>query len=428
MLKKIKKIIAQYKTMSKTHTNKTKKFSLNEDKTQQNHNDLCPRYECEFTENSSKAGSNSKSTLNSFNKFNKFSKKSIEFFPSKINIDEGPILSKRKYTLEPQHFIRDFVPKIKPLEVNLVPSKLRLNHKGFRDLKINSNRILIQTNNLFRSCPNSSESECEVEEGNREIFDDNSFQEVNENILIFKFPPKSPHRSLKMTRKYLNKMKDQKEKIPKVLSKSNCRVEKYDSQVRFDSSGDEIGLFEEVYSDSEGDEKLGLRYKEKVGVEKKREIEEVIDDGNIELTKNNDNNRNFSSENYSIEEDNNNFQVKSIDNICNDEEEIKTNDLTKFRSTIQYNKNSQLKDEHQLDKITEENYELSNDLSGKKYYSNSSLKQKKFSDCCISNKNYLAKTMQFNGSNKDVKNRRARGLSFSILDILRKGVKFNEDK
>ena len=64
-------------------------------------------------------------------------KKSIKSFPSKIFLDElKHNIPKRKYTLEPSLCIKDFVPHPKPLEIHFVPSKLRLNTKGFKDFKI----------------------------------------------------------------------------------------------------------------------------------------------------------------------------------------------------------------------------------------------------------------------------------------------------
>ena len=41
----------------------------------------------------------------------------------------------RKYTIEPKIFRKEFVPVLKPIEIHLVPSKLRLNEVGFKHHK-----------------------------------------------------------------------------------------------------------------------------------------------------------------------------------------------------------------------------------------------------------------------------------------------------
>ena len=89
------------------------------------------------------------------------SKKSITSFPSKIFLDDSKNnIPKRKYTLEPSLCIKDFVPHPKPLEIHFVPSKLRLNTKGFKDFKINqSNQILLDSNKYYISCPESENSD-----------------------------------------------------------------------------------------------------------------------------------------------------------------------------------------------------------------------------------------------------------------------------
>ena len=89
-----------------------------------------------------------------------------------------------------EELVKDFVPQLKPIEVHLVPSKLRLNKKGFKDLKCNKdNKILLMSNNYFISCPNSEEEE----EEESEI--DFSPQKNNKN------------EDIKSTRKNLHKMK-----------------------------------------------------------------------------------------------------------------------------------------------------------------------------------------------------------------------------
>lgn len=125
-------------------------------------------------------------------------KKSITCFPSKIFLEEpNSNMRKRKYTLEPSLEIQNFVPHPKPLEIHFVPSKLRLNKKGFKDLKINqSNKVLIESNNYYISCPGSDNSDSSDE-------DDQYLNLRNKN-------------TMKDMRKDMTK---QKKSIPKVLSK-----------------------------------------------------------------------------------------------------------------------------------------------------------------------------------------------------------------
>ena len=79
-------------------------------------------------------------------------KKSIDFFPKQMSIDipEETKFRQRRYTLEKNIKIKDFVPQIKPIKVYVVPSKFRLNKIGFKDLKCNkNNKILLNANILF---------------------------------------------------------------------------------------------------------------------------------------------------------------------------------------------------------------------------------------------------------------------------------------
>lgn len=87
-------------------------------------------------------------------------KKVSNTFPSKMFIEESPLVQ-RKFSLEPFNF---YAPQIKPLEIRLTPSKLRLNTKGFKDLKINQeNQILLECNNYYISCPENETSESDTE-------------------------------------------------------------------------------------------------------------------------------------------------------------------------------------------------------------------------------------------------------------------------
>ena len=159
----------------------------------------------------------------SIDDFNKVLKKSIGFFPKKIYIEKPEEVEKnlnnRKYSMEEHLIIKDFVPQLRPIEIHLVPSKLRLNKKGFRDLKCNKdNKILLMSNNYFISCPNSEE-------------------ESDICLSPAKTSPIDKNANIKKTRKILQKMKSGS--LPKVLSRnlieSNCKLYKDDLKIEFDS-------------------------------------------------------------------------------------------------------------------------------------------------------------------------------------------------
>ena len=125
------------------------------------------------------------------------SKKSITSFPSKIFLDDSKNnIPKRKYTLEPSLCIQDFVPHPKPLEIHFVPSKLRLNTKGFKDFKINqSNQILLDSNKYYISCPESENSDSSDSDEYINLKSKNTMKDMRKNMMI------------------------EKKNIPKVLSK-----------------------------------------------------------------------------------------------------------------------------------------------------------------------------------------------------------------
>jgi len=93
---------------------------------------------------------------------------SFDFSPKEINIkeieDDEPNI-KRKYTIENYISINGFVPKLKPKERRIIPSKLLLNKKGINN---NKNNILLNINKNFISCPNSEqEDESEYNSSNK---------------------------------------------------------------------------------------------------------------------------------------------------------------------------------------------------------------------------------------------------------------------
>ena len=162
----------------------------------------------------------------SIDNLNKNFKKSLGFFTKKNlymeNIDSNlDNQIKRKYSMEEKLVIKkNFVPQLKPIEIHLVPSKLRLNKKGFKDLKCNKdNKILLMSNNYFISCPNSEE------------------EEEEESEIDFEPETNKKDEDIKSTRKNLQKMKSGN--LPKVLSRNliepNCKIFKEEMKIDYDS-------------------------------------------------------------------------------------------------------------------------------------------------------------------------------------------------
>lgn len=87
---------------------------------------------------------------NSIEEINKDFKKSMGFFSKKSYIEKPEQDNKkRKYSFDEKSIIKNFVPKIKPININLVPSKLILNKSPLKS----------PSNISFCSCPNSEEDE-----------------------------------------------------------------------------------------------------------------------------------------------------------------------------------------------------------------------------------------------------------------------------
>ena len=155
-------------------------------------------------------------------------KRSLGFLSKKNlymeDIDTNIYDKKRKYTMEEKLVIKkDFVPQLRPIEIHLVPSKLRLNKKGFKDLKCNKdNKILLMSNNYFISCPNSEE------------------EEEEESEIDFSPKKKSNKENIKSTRKILHKMKSGT--LPKVLSRNliepSCNIFKEEMKIDYESEKD----------------------------------------------------------------------------------------------------------------------------------------------------------------------------------------------
>ena len=180
----------------------------------------------ETYESSQKCKTDYSEKKSSFDILTKNFKKSLGFF-SKNKLYMEDIDSnintnlKRKYSLEEKLLLKkDFVPQLKPIEIHLVPSKLRLNKKGFKDLKCNKdNKILLMSNNYFISCPNSEE------------------EEEEESDIEFSPQKKNKNEDIKSTRKNLHKMKSGS--LPKVLSRNLLETNlKLKEEMKFDYDSD----------------------------------------------------------------------------------------------------------------------------------------------------------------------------------------------
>jgi hypothetical protein len=188
-------------------------------------------------------------------------KKSIEFFPKKIYIEELNESEEvqRKYTIENKLEIKDFVPKLKPIEIHLIPSKLRLNKKGIKDYKRNkNNKILLNSKKYFISCPNSEDEESENYSSSKEIIKELCIKDdLNDS-------------DINLTRRNLQKTKNKN--MPKVHSKNEVVSKgKYENELNLDNSSDS-----DLYDIDEIDNYCLLEYdgKEENKKEKKENEEE----------------------------------------------------------------------------------------------------------------------------------------------------------
>ena len=136
-------------------------------------------------------------------------KRSVDFFPKQMDLEQiqEEDITKRRNTISKFGKIKNFVPQLKPIKIDLVPSKLRLNRIGFKDLKCNkNNKILLYANKYFISCPNIQD-----EEDNEEIENLYLSNEIN---------TENKKEDMHQTRKNLLKVKN-KNNIPKVCSVNN---------------------------------------------------------------------------------------------------------------------------------------------------------------------------------------------------------------
>ena len=169
-------------------------------------------------------------------------KKSFDHFPKNMEIeDPNSTIIKRKYTMEVGNSasIKNFVPRLKPIEIHIVPSKLRLNKKGFKDLKRNKdNKILLNINKYYISCPEDEESDKNYSSKEVSPFSNKK----NENISTEK---------IKFTRKVLEQTKNENN-MHKVNSiNSFLRKNKYESELNLGySSGSNLYEIDELDNDS----------------------------------------------------------------------------------------------------------------------------------------------------------------------------------
>ena len=212
----------------------------------------------------------------------KIPKKSIDFFPKKMNIEklDKSLEIYRKYSLENKLIIKDFVPKLRPIEIHVMPSKFRLNRKGFKDLKRNKkNKILLNSNNYYISCPNSEEDSDESQnfESSKEIFPLKSEQNNSHNKLSLSVDKKII--DIKLTRKFLQKTKNKN--IPKIYSKNNFTIKgKYSKDLDLGNSSSDSDLYD-INEIDDYDDYSSLTYENK-----------EIKEGNTNKKEKNNKNRN----------------------------------------------------------------------------------------------------------------------------------------
>ena len=188
-------------------------------------------------------------------------KKSIEFFPKKIYIEELNESEEvqRKYTIENRLEIKDFVPKLKPIEIHLVPSKLRLNKKRNKDYKRNKNN----------SCPNSEDEDSENYSSSKEIL-----PFIGKGEKEFCFNDEMNDSDINLTRRILQKTKNKN--MPKVHSKNEVASKgKYENDLNLGNSSDS-----DLYDIDEIDNYSLLEYNDKEENKKEKKENEVKNNKN----------------------------------------------------------------------------------------------------------------------------------------------------
>jgi hypothetical protein len=175
-------------------------------------------------------------------------KKSIDFFPKKMNIEELDNSSNifRKYTVETKLMIKDFVPQIRPIKTHIVPPKLRLNKKGFRDLKCNKkNKILLNSHQYYISCPNSEDEDTDKYNSSKEKMI--CIYKVNK-MLNFGEKTKNFNESIDINEMRKDLKKTKIRKIDKNYSKKDLSIKgKFSKEFNLDNSFEsDLYNFEEI--------------------------------------------------------------------------------------------------------------------------------------------------------------------------------------
>lgn len=182
----------------------------------------------------------------------KIQKKSIDIFPKKINIDELELDNSfgihRKYTIETQLMIKDFVPQLRPIKTHIVPPKLSLNKRAFNDLKYNkNNKILLHSKKYSISCPNSDEEDSDKYNSSKEVifFENKSNEKIYKECKEFVLEDNKDINIYEL-RKNLENIKNKK--ISKIYSKNDISIKgKYSKDLNLDISSDsDLYDFDEI--------------------------------------------------------------------------------------------------------------------------------------------------------------------------------------
>ena len=161
-------------------------------------------------------------------------KKSIDILPKKYIVETPFEINQRKYNME-KKLIEEFVPLLRPIKPFIVPSKLRLNKKSFKDMKKNKqNKILIENKKYFISCPSTDEEE-----------DSEEFNSSEDNIYL----SHEKEQNLNKMRKNMENLK--KINIPKIKSNHEVTNRKNNDYYGFSSESDldsidEYGDYSEI--------------------------------------------------------------------------------------------------------------------------------------------------------------------------------------
>ena len=175
---------------------------------------------------------------------NKHRKKSHDFSTKRFNINDIDVkkVVKRKLTKENILSIQDFVPKLKPIKNQIIPSKLFLNK--------NENKILISSKS-FSYAPNSEEEE--IYNSSKESFPF-CIKKNDNNNLDKKRIEKYKRKNIKEIRKHL--IKNKKKKIQKSSSVNNSQVIQRTKSEKLNLDDSSWGSY---LNEEEYDEYLSLR-------------------------------------------------------------------------------------------------------------------------------------------------------------------------